>query len=311
VGGRDANGRAGELADGSSVGYDYGLVALGSDTACYGIPGIEGHAHTRDGLDDALAVHDASRGSAGSAPARSVVGGAGLSGVQTAGEVAEYRDEHGAPIDITLIEGLERVLPNGPEPLQDALRRRLDARGVGVITGEFIGEVDAESIYYGQNGERPYDVLVWTGGITGREAVRNSSIERDERSHRINATQTFETSDERVFAIGDCALIEGADNDEPAPPTAQAAWQAAEVAGDNLARAVRGKELKEWSYTDMGTVVSVGEDAVAHDVSYAGIPFPKKTFGGFPARTLKKSIAAKWLKRVAGIRYAVRAWPDM
>jgi len=312
--GIDSDRRQVELAGAAAVSYDYLLVALGTRTAFFGIDGLREHAHTLKGLDDALGINEALVGATGAAtpsdPARVVVGGAGLSGIQTAGEIAEFRDENRAPLEIKLIEGLDSVFPNGPAPLQDALRRRLEARDVEVITGAFVGAVDETTVYYGQDGEEPYDLLVWTGGITGREAVRNADVARDERSHRINADRTFATSDDRVFAIGDCALVEGAGNG-PAPPTAQAAWQAAEVAGDNLARATRGATLEEWSFTDMGTVVSVGHDAVAHGVSYGGIPFPKKTFGGAPARTLKKAIAAKWLRRIAGLRYAARAWPDM
>jgi NADH dehydrogenase len=312
--GIDTDERRVELAGAESVGYDYLLVALGTRTAFFGIRGLREYANTLKGIDDALgindALQDAAAGSTAAEPAQVVVGGAGLSGIQTAGEIAEFRDVHDAALGITLIEGLERVLPMGPAPLQDALRRRLDARGVDVITGEFVGAVDDTSVYFGDAGEIEYDVLVWTGGITGREAVRNATVDRDERSHRITAEGTFRTSDDRVFAIGDCALIADA-SDGPAPPTARAAWQAAGVAGENVARAMIGEPLQQWSFTDMGTVVSVGQDAVAHGVSYKGIPFPKTTFGGVTARTLKKAIAAKWLRRIAGTGYAVRAWPDM
>ena len=98
------------------------------------------------------------------------------------------------------------------------------------------------------------------------------------------------------------------DGDDPAPPTAQAAWQAAEVVGENIVRAIRNEPLKRWRFKDKGTVISVGEDAVAHDVYV--VPF-KDTFGGLPARTLKKAIAARWIRDVAGTGRAASAWSDM
>jgi NADH dehydrogenase len=110
-----------------------------------------------------------------------------------------------------------------------------------------------------------------------------------------------------VFAIGDAALIDQP-GDDPAPPTAQAAWQAADVAGANVARALRGDALREWTYDDKGTVVSIGESAVAHGVSI--LPFVD-TFGGWAAQFLKKAIAARWIKDVAGYGRALRAWPEM
>jgi len=298
------------LAESDTVEYDYLLVGLGSRTAFFGIDGLREHALTLKSLDDALAIHDAVQQAAREAsqndPAQVVIGGAGLSGIQTAGEVAEFRDEHNAPIDIHLVEGLDNVLPNSDPELQGALRKRLEAAGVNIECGEFIGEVDEETVYIGDEDELDYDVLVWTGGITGRECMHEVDLDKDERNHRVHAEGTFQTDDERVLAIGDSALIDQP-GDQPAPPTAQAAWQAAEVAGENLARAVRGQPLKTWTHKDKGTVVSVGEKAVAHDV----MNVPIETFGGMPAKLLKKAIAARWINDVTGIGRAAKAWPDM
>jgi NADH dehydrogenase len=308
--GIDTDARTVRLADGS-IEYDYLLVGLGTRTAFFGIEGLRDHAHTLTDLADVLGIHEDVVTQAGAAtaadPARVVVGGAGLSGIQTAGELAELRDDRGLPVEIVLLEGLDEILPGSDPALQAALRERLEARGVDIRTGEFVGEVDEETVYVGETGEVDYDVLVWTGGVTGREALAEADLDKDDRSHRLHAGQDFRTDDERVFAIGDCALIDQPGGD-PAPPTAQAAWQAAEVAGRNLVRTVRGQPLQRWTYDDKGTVVSVGEAAVAHDV--AGVPVVD-TFGGFPAQTLKKAIAARWINTVAGTGRALRAWPDM
>jgi len=161
-------------------------------------------------------------------------------------------------------------------------------------------------VYIGDEAELDYDVLIWTGGITGQDAVRETELEQDERNHRIHSESDFQTNDERIFAIGDAALIDQP-GDEPAPPTAQAAWQAAEVAGENLARAVNDQPLKTWTHKDKGTVISVGEKAVAHNV----MGMPIATFGGFPAQTLKKVIATRWINDVTGLGRAAKAWPDM
>jgi NADH dehydrogenase len=311
VTGVDTAERTVHLADGDAVSYDYLLVGIGSRTAFFGIQGLAEHAHTLKTLEDALGIHEAvvEAGEAAdrTAPARVVVGGAGLSGIQVAGEIAAYRDEADVPLDIQLVEGLDEVLPGRDPSLQAALRKRLEARDVTIMTGEFVGEVDADTVYVGEDEELAYDVLIWTGGITGRAAAREMAVDQDERSHRLNAGQTFQTSDERVFAIGDAALVDQPGGD-PAPPTAQAAWQAAEVVGENIARAIRGQPLTEWTYDDKGIVVSVGEAAVAHDVSV--VPFVS-TFGGLPAKLLKKAIAARWIKDVGGYRRALSAWPDM
>lgn len=304
VEGVDTESRKVELSDGDAEEYDYLLVALGSNTAFYGIPGLRENAHTLNSLDDALGIHEAVEEAAAAAspsdPARVVVGGAGLSGIQCAGEVAEYRDHHDASIEIYLVEALEEVLPGHDPELQQRLRDMLEDRGVEITTDDPITEADDDGIYFEENGALDYDVFIWTGGITGREALEDAEVEKEH--NRLNTSSTFETSDERVFAIGDSAVVE--QDDGPAPPTAQAVWQAAEVAARNVVHAVEGEPLERWRYKDKGTLISVGERAVAHDV--VGIPI--KTFDGYPAVFLKKSIGARWIASVTGWGRALRAW---
>ena len=307
----DTDERVVSLEDESTVEYDYLLVGFGSKTAFFGIEGLEEHSLTLKSLSDVLEIHDAiteaAREASRNDPAQVIVGGAGLSGIQSAGEIAEFRDKHRAPIDIHLVEGLENVFPNNDPVVQAKLRKLLEAKDIEIHTGEFIGEVDDETVYVGEEKELDYDVLLWTGGITGQDAAETVDVEKDDRSNRIEAASNFQTSDERVFSIGDAALIEQPGQDQPAPPTAQAAWQAAEVVGENIARSVRGQPLKEWEYDDKGTLISVGEKAVAHDVK--GLPID--TFGGPAAKALKKTVAARWINTVTGFGDAAKAFPDM
>ena len=311
----DTDDRVVELRGGDAVEYDYLLVAVGTQTDFYGIDGLEEHSLTLKGVDDAREIHEAVTEAVAAAttenPAEVVVGGAGLSGIQTAGEVAEYRDEHRAPIDVTLVEGLDEVFPGNDPEVQGELRERLEDADVEILTGEFISAVDAETVSLGGGEdesptELSYDVLVWTGGITGQDELADAGVEQDERSNRIHAESDFRTSDDRVFCIGDSALIDQGE-DDPAPPTAQAAWQAADVAGKNLAHAVRGAPLQSWRHEDKGTLISVGEEAIAHDVQ--GIPVG--TFGGLPAKLLKKGVASRWIASITGVGRAVDAWSDM
>lgn len=300
-----------QFEDGDSLAYDYLLVGIGTQTAFYGIEGLEAHAHTIKNLADALGIHEAiaelARDATRTDHGHVVVGGAGLTGIQVAGEIAEYRDRLSAPLDITMVEGLDNVLPGSDAGLQETVAAKLADKDLAVETGSFISGVDPSTIYIGDDRTMDYDELIWTGGITGHEPARRTDLTKDERSHRIQATSTFRTSDERVFAIGDAALIEQEDS-PPAPADAQAAWQAAAHVGTNIDRAIRGKELVEWTYHDKGRVMSIGEDALAHDV--AGLPFVN-TFDGFPARALKKAIAVRWIRHLTNTRRAMRAWPKM
>ncbi|WP_435115356.1 NAD(P)/FAD-dependent oxidoreductase [Halolamina sp. C58] len=311
----DTDDRTLELEDGDPVDYDYLLLGVGSATAFFGIDGLREHALTLKSLADAREIHEDVKAAAADAsvadPAQVIVGGAGLSGIQAAGEIAAYRDEHDAPIDVHLVEGLEEVFPGNPDDVQQAIRSRLEAADVNIECGEFISSVDDDTVYVGggedeEPEEMPYDVLVWTGGITGREELENTDLDKDERSRRVFADRDFQTSDDRVFAIGDTALIDQGE-DDVAPPTAVAAWTAAEVAGENLVNAVQGRPLSQWTYEDKGTLISVGDEAVAHDID--ALPFD--TFGGVGAKFLKKAAAVRWIASVSSVGRGVSAWGDM
>jgi len=154
--------------------------------------------------------------------------------------------------------------------------------------------------------ELSYDVLIWTGGITGQPELENVEVEKDERSNRVHAGSDFTTSDDRVFAIGDTALVEQGD-DDVAPPTAQAAWQAAEVAGENLARArprrappvvgTHGQGDRRLGRRGRGRPRRDGDadqDVRRH-----------------PAKLLKKSIAVRWIAKISSTGRGVSAFGDM
>ncbi|WP_257297512.1 NAD(P)/FAD-dependent oxidoreductase [Haloarchaeobius sp. FL176] len=306
VTGLDTDERVVEVDDGeTTVDYDYAVVALGSQTAYYGIPGLEEHSHTLKGLDDALEIHEAVKNAAQDATrddrAQVVVGGAGLSGIQSAGEIAEFRDKHRAPMDIYLVEALEEIFPPGDPEIQGALRKRLQQNDIEILTDDPITEAEEDAIHFDERDPIDFDVFLWTGGVTGRDAMDGVDVENEH--NRLNAEMDFQTSDERVFALGDSAIVDQP-GEHPAPPTAQAAWQAAEVVADNVVRAINGQRLETWTHEDKGTVVSVGESAVAHDVYIS----PIDTFGGLPAKMLKKGIAARWIADLTSYKRAWNAW---
>lgn len=310
VTGLDCDDRTIHLDDGSTINYDYCVVAIGSRTAFFGIDGLKEHSYTLKSLEDALSIHDAVKSVAKEAsrtdPARIVVGGAGLSGIQSAGEIAAFREQYRAPLDIHLVEGLDNVFPPGDPEVQGKLTKMLGERGIEIMTGEFITAVDDDTIYIGDDTELEYDVLLWTGGITGQECTEDIDLGKDDRSHRLHASSTFQTDDDRVFALGDTALVEQMGGNA-APPTAQAAWQAAEVIGVNVRRAMRNQPLTSWTYEDKGTLISIGDAAVANNV--AGMPID--TFGGRAAETLKKVVATRWINSITGLSRAAHAWSDM
>lgn len=279
------------LSDGRKIAYDYLVVALGAETPDFGIPGIEQYAHTLKSRDDAMAIATEIREETLQAspddPVQVVVGGAGLSGIQTAGEAAAYRDKHNASLDVTILEAQQHVLPNGDPDLQMRLRKLLDENGVDVRTNTAVEEVTDDTVV-AEGNEIDYDVFIWAGGVTGAEPVADTELAAEDG--RATADETLQTDIDNVFAVGDAASVTIDGN--PIPPTAQAARQAGKVAAGNVARLIEGEPLDEWEYVDRGTLVTVGEDAVAHDIAYA----PRETFGGRPAKLLKRGVSEAWIE---------------
>lgn len=300
--GVDPDAREVTLVEGDALDYDYLVLTPGAQTAFYGIPGLREHAYRLRSVDNALAINEAITNREDGETVRVVVGGGGLSGVQTAGEIAALGRDTGLAVDITVVEALETILPSEPAALRSAVAARLAEREVSIRADAPIVEATADDVQLDGGDQLAYDVLVWTGGISGGD-VTGSHLER--LHHRIETDARFRTNDPRIFAVGDAAAI--AQPDEVAPSTAQAAWQAAPVAAANVVAAARGEELHEWRYRDKGTLVSIGEAAVAHGV--AGIPV--KTFGSIPASTLKKAVAARWIGGITSWRRVVGLWSDL
>jgi NADH dehydrogenase len=132
VEGIDRDGRRVRLDDGS-LEYDYAAVCLGAETAFYDLPGVEEHGLPLKRLDHAHRIRDTFL-DACEVDGRAVVGGAGLSGVQVAGELAALAAERDADVDVTVLERLGSVAPAFPEAFRSAVRDALETAGVAVRT---------------------------------------------------------------------------------------------------------------------------------------------------------------------------------
>ncbi|WP_254767507.1 NAD(P)/FAD-dependent oxidoreductase [Salinilacihabitans rarus] len=288
----DREARTVTCTDGT-LSYDVCAVCLGAETAHYGLEGVRERATPLKRLHHARAIRrDVLDALEGDDP-RLVVGGAGLSGVQVAGELAALVDEDGREATITLLERLDEVAPAFPSNFRRAVRDALEAQGVDVRTGTAVARADEATIHT-DDGPVPYDVFVWTGGIAGPGALdgERSTVRGDLRLDR------------RTFALGDVARVVDADG-EAVPASAQSAVREARTVAENVARIVdherRGglfePRLEQFSFESPGWLVSVGDDAVAQ-VGPAVVT-------GRAATALKATVGAGYLSSVGAVRNAV------
>ena len=315
VTGLDRDRRRVHLADGDDLSYDYAAVCLGSVTADYGIPGVADRGRPLSSVDDALEIRRAFLSAAGvdaadsagnvaadgagghadaTDPVDVVVGGAGLSGVQTAGELAALAREVSVDAEVTLLEQRPHVAPNFPANFRRAVRDELEARDVTVSTDTTVERAGADAVETDQ-GAFDADVFVWTGGITGTDAMAGDRpLVRDDL--RL---------DDRTFVVGDAARAVDADG-EPVPASASAAIREARTVAANLARLVefdRGgtdgfrPRLDPYRFDVPGWIVTVGDGTVAQ--------LGPEVVTGAPARGMKAAVGAGHLSSVGAIRNAV------
>jgi NADH dehydrogenase len=273
----DAQGR--ELISRHTIRYDYLVLAYGSVTNDFGTKGVAENCMFLDGraqadifrdtlLNHCLAVSRAMVADPQSdAKVKIAVVGAGATGVELAAELynaaaalgylgLEVFDE--SRLEVTILEMGPRILPALPEALSAAAQVELEKLGVRVATNMQVTEVTDGAILT-KSGERiEADLRVWAAGVKG--APIHGSLDGLElnRSLQIVVRPTLQsTTDDRVFAMGDCASCILPGRERPVPPRAQAAHQMADTVYRNLLRAMKNEPLLDFVYKDHGSLVSL------------------------------------------------------
>lgn len=267
-----------ELVGEHRIRYDYLVIAVGSVSNDFGTPGVRDNCMFLDNRTDAdrfrnrLLDHCLKVSRAMSADALSdarvkvaIVGG-GATGVELAAELynaagalryygLEVFDE--SKLDITLIEAGPRILPALPEDLANAAKHELEELGVKVREGMMVTEAVPRCLKTKDGGGVEADLLVWAAGVKAPEFLGELGLETS-RGNQLLVRDTMQTTtDNRIFAIGDCASYTMPGEERPVPPRAQAAHQMASTVFSNLNRLMQGKPLKSFKYQDHGSLVSL------------------------------------------------------
>lgn len=263
--------------DNGSYSYDYCVVAVGSRASDFGVPGVREYALPLKTVNDCAAVRNHLIGCfEAAARARNktereqavhfVIVGGGATGVELAGQIGdllrkEMRALYAAiPYDevkITLIESGERVLQRHSEFVGMAAMRKLKALGVSIIVNTRVTKVEANKVHLKNGDTLDACTIIWTSGVQSNAECVLPCEDLDERG-RVRVDEFLRmVGDERVFALGDCAII--ADSGVGVTPqTAQAAVHEAKTVARNVKRAVWHKALVPYRYRSHGELVPIG-----------------------------------------------------
>ncbi|MFZ0370520.1 MAG: NAD(P)/FAD-dependent oxidoreductase [Halobacillus sp.] len=293
--------------------YDYLVIGLGYEAATFGIPGLKEHAFTIGSINSARLIRQHieynfakynNEADKKQERLNLVVGGAGFTGIEFVGELAnrvpQLCREYDIPrekVRIINVEAAPSALPGFDPELVEYAMNSLEGRGVEFKIGAMIKEVTENKLVFEKDEQReeiPTNTVVWAAGVRGNSLVEQAGFESN-RGRTPVSDDLRPAGHDDVFIVGDCALLINEETERPYPPTAQIAIQMAEQTADNLTKLVKGDNHLEPFTPDLkGTVASLGhKDAI-------GVVFNDKKLFGWSASAMKKVIDNRYLLKLGG-----------
>lgn len=266
-----------------SLPYDTLVIAIGSRTNDFNIPGVAEHAIEMDTAAQAEHFHQklvnaCIRAHAQTDPLQAyqlqvAIIGAGATGVELAAELhksirslVKYgldSIEADRDVRLTLIEAAPRILPGLPERLSADAARILERLKVNTRTNARVAAVAEHSVQLATGEIIPAELIVWAAGIRAPAVLKTLDGLETNNINQLIVKNTLQTTlDENIFAFGDCASVDWLEHDPPTkvPPRAQAAHQQALHLAKQIQNRLQNKALEDFHYHDFGSLVSLGEN---------------------------------------------------
>ena len=268
--------------------FDYLIVALGSATADFGVPGVFEHALGMKSVHEALTIRaevlrrfeDLCRFEDETIFSISVVGG-GPTGVEMAGAFAELvrgplkNDQRhaAAHIKINLIEAGPRILPMFSEKLSAHGKKDLEKLGVTVHLNTAVKAIKPRTIEISDGSKIASEVTIWAAGVKGEPT--GAKLNLPLINTRIDVENTLQVKHyPHIFAIGDIAGFVG-ENGRMLPMVAPVALQQGRHVAQQIKRIAKGQDLKPFNYLDKGSMATIGRHKAIVEVKslrMTGIP---------------------------------------
>ncbi|MFI9604174.1 NAD(P)/FAD-dependent oxidoreductase [Streptomyces sp. NPDC004069] len=308
--------------------YDYLVLAPGSVTRTFDIPGLLDHAfgmktlaeaaYIRDHVITQLDLADASEDPAERASRlQFVVVGGGYAGTETAAclqrlthaAVQRYPRLDPALIRWHLIDIAPALMPELGDKLGRSAQEVMRRRGVEISLGVSIAKAGPEEVTFTDGRVVPTRTLIWTAGVVASPLIATLGAETVRGRLAVTAEMRLPGHD-GVFALGDSAAVPDLAKGGGAvcPPTAQHATRQGRRVAENVIATLRGQPLRPYEHKDLGLVVDLGgADAVSKPlgVELRGVPAQAVArgyhLGALRTNVAKTRVATNWLlNAVAG-----------
>ena len=251
--------------------FDHLIVALGSATADFGVPGVTEHGLGMKSVHEALMIRaevmrrfeDLCRFEDNTRLSIAVVGG-GPTGVEMAGALAELKRgplkndmAHAADhMDIYLIEAGPRILPMFSEKLSARAESDLHKLGVFVKTNTAVREIKPRQIIIKEGEPIPAEITIWAAGVKGEPTA--GLLNLPIVGSRIDTDENLEVNHyPNIWTIGDINGTKGADG-RFLPMVAPVALQQGKWVAKQILRKSSGQALIPFKYRDKGSMATIG-----------------------------------------------------
>lgn len=262
--------------------YDYLVMAAGSRPTYFGTPGAQENSYTLWSYSDAVRLKERIVGCFRQASASSdaeersrlltfYVVGAGFTGVEMIGELAEYVpilcdqfEIDRREVSLFNVDVLSRVVPNLPEKLSVKVQRRLEKMGVQVLLGHKVVEIGEQFIELelgGHRSHRPAGTVIWVAGIEAAAATAQAGASLPNRHRgRLDTDEYLRSAkNDAVYVAGDNIFFVPEGENTPVPQMVENCEQSADTVAHNICHSITGKgELKKYAPKFHGVMVSVG-----------------------------------------------------
>ncbi|MCX5384788.1 NAD(P)/FAD-dependent oxidoreductase [Streptomyces sp. NBC_00083] len=281
----DAEAKTVRVDDDRVLRYDTLVYGLGSVADTSTVPGVDDHAHTLNGPQDAAVLaHRLARPEGGTV----VVGGSGLTGVEAAAEIAERHPE----LHVVLLGRQEPgagMHPKAKAHLDTALARL----GVDVRSGADVTKVLPDSVELADGTGIPATAVLWTSGTRVAPLAAAAGLDVDERGRVVTDGALRSVSHPDVYAVGDAAAIRQGYG--VMHGTCQSGMPTGVHAALSILRVLAGKEPKPFRFGYYHTPVSLGRnDGVVQFTHPDGSPRRVVLTGKRAAKYKETVTASPW-----------------
>ncbi len=279
----------------ANLGYDTLIVAGGSRYSYFGHDEWQTHAPELKSLGGALEIRSRVLAAFEAAEVESdperrrgwltfVVVGAGPTGVEMAGQIAElahdvlrrdFRSVDTQTARVLLVEASDRVLTSFPESLSRKAARALEQLGVTPLAGHTVVDIAAGSVAIrtpaGEVERVDARTAIWAAGVAASDLAAKLSREADldvDRAGRVTVGPDLTLPGHpEVFALGDMVKVQASDGTiAPLPGLAPVAMQQGRYAARAVHARLRGRAPAPFQYVDKGNLATIGRSKAVAEV---------------------------------------------